>query len=114
MFNYSGEGSDELIMGQCAAFLPRGRRFWPIESFSFELEVEPVAMRRMLGTLILVFAGCLGSHTPRVLAQTAQIESVEGQEQNAEGEEGEERELETDRDAFTPATSTAGRRLTIV
>ena len=50
----------------------------------------------------------MSAYAPRVLAQTEPL----GYSDSEEG--AEERELETDRDAFTPATSTVGQRLTIV
>jgi hypothetical protein len=62
-------------------------------------------MRRTLLTLVSLTIGWLGVSTPSAIGQTEQREARE--------ETPEERELETDRDAFTPATSTAGRRLTI-
>jgi hypothetical protein len=59
-------------------------------------------MWRNPAVLIIVLLWWAGANVPSAVAQTA----------NAEVEE--ERELETDRDAFTPATSTAGQSLTIV
>jgi hypothetical protein len=64
-------------------------------------------MPRTLLALTLAFACCLGGTPTSTLAQ---FEAFELTGEN----EGEERELETDRDAFTPATSTAGFGLTIV
>jgi Putative MetA-pathway of phenol degradation len=63
-------------------------------------------MRRMLFALLVVLAHFAGGNVACVFAQSEQRESG--------GEESELPELETDRDAFTPATSTAGCGLTIV
>ena len=63
-------------------------------------------MRRILLVLALILFLWGSSIVPSAVAQTERFGS------SGEGEE--ERELETDRDAFTPATSTAGKWLTIV
>lgn len=60
-------------------------------------------MRRTLFLLVLVMLHAGGVPIASAVAQTER-----------EAGEPEERELETDRDAFTPATSTAGKRLTIL
>jgi len=56
--------------------------------------------------LALVLCWIVGGNIARVVAQTEQLDR--------EAEAPEEKELETDRDAFTPATSVAGKSLTIV
>jgi hypothetical protein len=67
-------------------------------------------MRRMQWILALMLLGA-GGVAPPAAAQTLPFAF----EEPSQGEgEPEERELETDRDAFTPATSTAGDDLTIV
>src|SRR4051794_35771305 len=66
-----------------------------------------IGMSRLLLVLILVPSGLLSGNVASALAQTAQIE-------REETEEPEERELETDRDAFTPATSTVGKGLSVL
>jgi hypothetical protein len=63
-------------------------------------------MKRALLVLVSWLVLWAGTQVPMAVAQTEPLD--------ADGEETEERELETDRDAFTPATSTAGDRLTIV
>lgn len=73
--------------------------------------------------LILVFVLSLaGGVVPRAVAQTRQPQQRQPAQQTeqseGEGEAGpdepEERELETDRDSFTPATSTVGRRKAVL
>lgn len=63
-------------------------------------------MWRMRLALVCWLVLGIGNSVPIAVAQTEPLEFA--------GEETEVRELETDRDAFTPATSTAGRGLTIV
>jgi len=66
-----------------------------------------IAMRRTLLILCFAVIGWASGMLPNAAAQTAQLDSG--------GEATEEApELETDRDAFTPATSTVGKSLTIV
>ncbi len=57
-------------------------------------------MERMLRISLIVICSCAGGNVENAVAQ------IELFERSIETEE--ERELETDRDAFTPATSTAG------
>lgn len=65
-----------------------------------------LATGRLLHVVVLTLSWGMGIFVPCALAQTEQL---------AFGDEAtEERELETDRDAFTPATSTIGSRLTVV
>ena len=59
-------------------------------------------MERMLRISLIVICSCAGGNVENAVAQ------IELFERSIETEE--ERELETDRDAFTPATSTAGRK----
>jgi hypothetical protein len=63
-------------------------------------------MRRTYGILVFGLYCWLVGHIAPVKAQTEEI--------NSRGGETEERELETDRDAFTPATSTVGTQMTVV
>jgi hypothetical protein len=63
--------------------------------------------------LVLGWLLCASVAAPMTVAQTEPFASA-GEEFPAREPENEERELETDRDAFTPATSTAGDDLTIV
>ncbi len=67
---------------------------------------KAIAMSRMLLALVIALPWAVGSGVRQAAAQTEQIDHDE--------EESEERELETDRDAFTPATSTVGKSLTVV
>lgn len=63
-------------------------------------------MRRILVIVACVLWSGVVGYMPAALGQA---------EQQGAGPEGEvERELETDRDAFTPATSTVGQRLTVL
>jgi len=63
-------------------------------------------MRQLIFVLALLLLQAMGGITERAGAQTEPL--------NAEAEADEPRELETDRDAFTPATSTVGQRLTVL
>jgi hypothetical protein len=67
---------------------------------------------RRLCIVVIVLAGWICGEAASALAQTARLER--GGEAADEQEPEEERELETDRDAFTPATSTTGSKRTIV
>lgn len=78
-----------------------------MKDYGFERGARPslgIVMRKLLLVLTLVASCCLGWAARTATAQA---------EFNAASEGEEERELETDRDAFTPATSTTGKRLTI-
>lgn len=68
-------------------------------------------MRRSRLIWVFVLLCWAGGHVAQAVAQTDRLGPGEAAE---EREPEDERELETDRDAFTPATSTAGNRLTIV
>jgi len=63
-------------------------------------------VRRTFIILAFVLSLWAGSNVANAVAQTEQLDR--------RTEDMEEQELETDRDAFTPATSTAGKRLAIV
>src|ERR1700754_3373255 len=69
-------------------------------------------MRRMLLILALVLPCWLGSVTSNAVAQNQQ--AGRGGERVEAPEPEEEHELETHRDASTPATSTVGKSLTVV
>jgi Putative MetA-pathway of phenol degradation len=62
-------------------------------------------VRRLMNLFCLSLCLGMGGNVPGALAQSEESDRVE--------EMADERELETDRDAFTPSTSTAGERLTI-
>jgi hypothetical protein len=64
--------------------------------------LEPMVMKRTLLVLTCVLASCTGA-APYASAQTEFLQRS-----------GEERELETDRDAFTPATSTVGHGISVL
>jgi hypothetical protein len=70
------------------------------------IDVKTPAMKGVFTTLVFVLFWWASDATSTAIAQT---ELLDRGRNNTE-----ERELETDRDAFTPATSTAGKRLTIV
>ena len=63
-------------------------------------------MKRTFINLVFVLSWWASGATSIAIAQTELLDE--------RAEDTEEQELETDRDAFTPATSTAGKRLTIV
>ncbi len=63
-------------------------------------------MKRTFIILAIVWSWWASGATSTAIAQTEALDRG--------AENSEERELETDRDAFTPATSTAGKSLTIV
>ncbi len=71
-------------------------------------------MRRLLLlTVALLAQGPSGATTAIAQMDESQIEVEEAVAEEFEAEEEEAEELETDRDAFTPATSTVGRCVTV-
>ena len=72
--------------------------------------------RHRIALAALIVGGILGTINSAGLAQTALLgrqAEVESAAQGAE-QDAERPEIETDRDAFTPATSTVGKSLTIL
>ncbi len=68
-------------------------------------------MKRVLLVVVVILFWTAGGFVQQAVAQT---EMLENEAENEEEEEEEEEELETDRDAFTPASSTAGTNVAIL